>query len=374
MVTRVDGRTLDVAPGSQSLIVDSTTSAALTDVVAARRGFSHGCALRSGGTVWCWATPGGTNEDGQLGDGQKSDSPTAFSAVEVRTNAPPAAATYLTGVSSLQQGLNGYLSNTNCVRKADSTIWCWGDNPAANGGDFMQTGVNTSYPLPSQLHLNASTFVTDAKQVALGTRHGCYVTNTGGVYCWGGGVGGALGSGSESASTYPVSTGLSNAVQVSTGGDFSCALIGSGAESGHVYCWGAMTSGAVGIGNPATTYDTGHGCPNYCKLTPARVVTDATTPTFLDDVVDIEAGYLGACALKADHTVWCWGNYANTSANIATQVVVKGVPITNAIAVTLVDEGELRVLTSDGKQSIVTPGTGTNGSFQDVAVSCGAFD
>ncbi len=73
----------------------------------------------------------------------------------------------------------------------------------------------------------------------------------------------------------------------------TCAL----ATNGTVWCWGSRGSGEVGDGvndshNPATS--------------PQQVIMDAAgTP--LTGVKEVSAGFASTCAVKQDHTLWCWG-------------------------------------------------------------------
>ena len=67
----------------------------------------------------------------------------------------------------------------------------------------------------------------------------------GGVVCWGRGMSGRLGNGSNANQTTPVAvSGLSDAVAIATGGEHTCAL----RTTGEVACWGAGGNGRLGDG------------------------------------------------------------------------------------------------------------------------------
>lgn len=82
---------------------------------------------------------------------------------------------------------------------------------------------------------------------------------------------------------------IGRVTQVSAGGSFACAL----GENGYVWCWGSNQAAELGA-DEALVSDFG------AHATPLRVKA-------LSDVVRISAGYLMACAVKEDGTVWCWG-------------------------------------------------------------------
>ena len=106
--------------------------------------------------------------------------------------------------------------------------------------------------------------------------------------------------------TYPVPVTLPGpAAQLGAGADATCARIGT-----SVYCWGSNNSGQVGIG-PPSAMGNHDGCINFCKLTPSQVL-EGTTP--LQDVVDINVGYLGNCARKGDGALLCWGSGVGNTA------------------------------------------------------------
>lgn len=75
-------------------------------------GADHTCALMNDGTVQCW----GSNEYGQLGDGQAPDAQ--------KFRATPAPVKGLTGAVSLACGSSG----TCCAQLADKSLKCWGEN------------------------------------------------------------------------------------------------------------------------------------------------------------------------------------------------------------------------------------------------------
>jgi hypothetical protein len=206
-------------------------------------------------------------------------------------------------------------------------------------GNLMQTGQNESYATPVKASANA--LITDAVQLALGGRHACYVNTSGVVYCWGANIGGALGNGSETASLYPVRAGaLTGVSKVVAGPDVSCALVGSGADAGRVYCWGSSGYLTLGIGDPSQNTD---GCINYCKTSPIRVRVDANT--YLAGVVDIAAGYQTTCVLRNDKSLWCWGTSGGSYASLIQ--APSGTPVTDVAAIG-VSSGQPRVLLTDG--------------------------
>lgn len=130
---------------------------------------------------------------------------------------------------------------------------------------------------------------SDGGSVSAGVGHTCSVQSDATVLCWGSNSDGQLGTGSGDPGPVvtPVTVaGLQDAVAVAAGDRFSCAL----RTSGRVACWGLGTSGQLGNGAPVSS----------------RVPIDIPQP-FLDSVVAISSGGEGACALRADGRVSCWG-------------------------------------------------------------------
>jgi alpha-tubulin suppressor-like RCC1 family protein len=122
--------------------------------------------------------------------------------------------------------------------------------------------------------------------------------------CWGDNRVGQLGDGTKTSSVKPVAvSGLTDAVAISTGYEFSCAI----REGGTVVCWGSGTNGHLGNG----------------------ASEDSSVPvavTGLTGAEEIQAGFTTACALVDDGTVWCWGRGGQlgsdsfTDSNVPVQV------------------------------------------------------
>ena len=87
--------------------------------------------------------------------------------------------------------------------------------------------------------------------VSAGSRHSCGVTTTGAAYCWGRGVEGQLGDGTNAISNVPVavSGGLTFQLVSSSDGAHSCGVTTAGAA----YCWGANFAFQLGDGTDASS-------------------------------------------------------------------------------------------------------------------------
>jgi alpha-tubulin suppressor-like RCC1 family protein len=122
--------------------------------------------------------------------------------------------------------------------------------------------------------------------LAAGNTHTCRI-KAGAIKCWGQNTVGQLGSGSTSGMSPPVDvTGITNAVEIAAGYDFTCARL----ATGGVKCWGDADSGKLG-----NNVGVGH------SATPVDVVN-------LTDAIAIAAGEYHACALRSDHHIVCWGD------------------------------------------------------------------
>jgi alpha-tubulin suppressor-like RCC1 family protein len=96
---------------------------------------------------------------------------------------------------------------------------------------------------------------------------------------------------------------------------------------------------------------------------------DSNSGRGIDDTIAVATTTLSSCALKRDHTVWCWGDNTvgqlgnGTTTNSTTPVQVVG--ITNATAITggeshmcaLLDSGSVRCW---GRESLGQLGRGRN--------------
>jgi alpha-tubulin suppressor-like RCC1 family protein len=97
----------------------------------------------------------------------------------------------------------------------------------------------------------------------------CALLSSGAIACWGSNGDGDLGDGTQTLRLTPVDVqGLGGTpTSVSTGGQFTCATLASGAAQ----CWGSANSGQIGDGN-ATGPDLCPNAINGCALTPQNVL------------------------------------------------------------------------------------------------------
>ncbi len=276
----------------------------VTDVVT---GALFSCALRSTGRVYCW----GDNTVGQLGTGTSGDSARAL-----LVPGPDRAIAITAGTSHA------------CMLTVDGLVRCWGENGAGQLGD----GTTVDRPTPV-----AVTTISDVVSLSAGELHTCAVRTYGHVNCWGSDTWGQRGFDvpAEPFGVMPIVTGITDAIEVSSGGYHSCALL----SSGEVRCWGYNGYGALGdatttvrttpvrmqLSYPATELAAGryHTCvivaPGHVRCTGRNnhgQLGDGTTTNRLTalavagggTMVDIAAGGRQSCGIRADGTAACWGD------------------------------------------------------------------
>jgi len=184
-----------------------------------------------------------------------------------------------------------------CLVRHDGAVLCWGRNDDGQLGDGTRT--------PRSLAVRVAGL--DAIAVAAGDRHTCAVQRDHSVVCWGADDTGQLGDAGAAAadpSTAPGSDrlqpapvpGVSSAVGVAAGQDFSCAVLADGTAR----CWGSGARGQMGSGATATT-----------PQPPVAVYA-------LDGIRAIGAGSQHACALRDDETLWCWGANGQAQLGVGT--------------------------------------------------------
>ena len=246
------------------------------------------CAVTSKGELLCW----GENRDGQLGNGNTTDA---------LITGPQ----WVRGVDN-----SGRLSDVVQVATGESHVCallkngrvnCWGNPLDGRLGIDLQGNSNSDRKYPHEVVGGEmeSAFLENIVQIALGTDFSCALTSQRKVLCWGVGVDGKLGNGSNASSNSPVwvhgesNIGhLSNVIQISSGRTHNCAL----KFNGEVRCWGSNSRGALGIGEVSSLN----------SFYPKKVVGVGGSG-ILSNVVQITLSIEFTCALKSDGKVNCWG-------------------------------------------------------------------
>jgi alpha-tubulin suppressor-like RCC1 family protein len=251
------------------------------------------CALLDNGWVRCWG--GGSN--GRLGYGNTNN---------IGDNeAPGVAGPVSLGVESVGRfaiAISGSNSH-DCALLDNGTVRCWGDPSEGQlgYGNLNQIGDNETPGSVGPVDLGSG---RTAASITTGFRHTCALIDNGTIRCWGSGDKGQLGNASMAevgdnetpASAGPVEMGGRNAVAITSGSEFNCAIF----DDGTVRCWGSALSGQLGYGNTNNIGD--NELPSSAG--PVDLGAGRTARS-------IDAGSDHVCALLDNGTVRCWGLNSN---------------------------------------------------------------
>ncbi len=299
--------------------------------------FLYTCALKDPGSFWCW----GLNASGKLGDGTTTNRnlPTqvgsdtdwvAFSMADhltcgvkqdqslwcwgSQTNTRPAGNTIHTATNTtpvlekvqtqFPPGLVpaetpgrpikdvGLGDAHTCVLTDTAQILCIGDEPKV-GSPRPLIGFDGWRPIAASL-LPAN---TRFKDLSVGSKHSCGVTESDTAYCWGQNPRGQVGSGTH-ADAVPVPTpldleglpGSPKIRQLAAGTFHTCALF----EDNILACWGGNDGGCLGTGDAND-----RNRPAPMVLTPNLATVRWT---------QVDGGYHSTCALTDAGDIYCWGS------------------------------------------------------------------
>lgn len=230
-------------------------------IVGLALGAAHACAVRDDGRVLCW----GANVAGQAG----------ASIDHAIVSAPTVVDGLPTGATAIAAG-----TTQTCALFGDGSVSCWGS---------QDEGVTVARPSP--VLGSSGAFV--ARALAVGDTHACAIGPSG-VSCWGDNSRGQCGQEPALDGGVPwlaralpvVGSALLSATSLGAGAERSCGVSGDG----HVYCFGSNQSG--GLGSP---------------LAPAAYAASPVPVEGLADVAGLAVGAEHACAVRSDHSLWCWG-------------------------------------------------------------------
>ncbi len=228
---------------------------------------NHACALLANGEVWCW----GNNKLGQLGQ------PASVITNPVATKVPNLGPAKSLGVGA----------GHNCASmKADDSVWCWGDNHAAQLGELAGTAETSHAPVKVSATLRA-------KKLIAGGAFNCVIDMNDTLKCWGRNTNFELGSGVNVAkSTVALAvTGMSN-VRAAYAGDFHACAIKADATT---WCWGDNYAGQIGDGTSSST-----GGKNAAA--PVRLMGLSATP------VAMALGNFATLAILPGGATYFWGH------------------------------------------------------------------
>ncbi len=260
-------------------------------------GVSFHCAVRPGGTLWCWGDPG----SGQLGVAGDAD------------NKLPAQVD-LPGPVALAGAGHGHA----CASIEGGAVWCWGRN---HHGQLGTGRIVPELHHPEEVHGAAG-----ALQLSAGTHHACTL-HTDGLRCWGYNNHGQIGNGNKVRQPSPVAVaGLPEVVDVDGGVEQTCVRTAAGA----LWCWGLLFS------------------PQSNR---AETVLQPRLIEGLPPVESVSTGWHHACATDADGKVWCFGQngYGEIGAPPGDRGVPAEVPgLSGVTAVTAHDAHSCAILADGG--------------------------
>lgn len=282
-----DGSTVDsLVP----VAVNSAGAMSAESIVEISGAWSTFCALTASGRVFCW----GNGSGGQLGNGTDDS---VSSPVAVDTSG------VLAGKQATQIST---LSDSACARTSDGGVYCWGANNFGELGVGNTTRSLVPTPVLTSGVLNGRT-VLSLSSGGFATQ--CAVLDDGKLSCWGAGIFGQMGNGTNSvvnsAPTLVDSSGvLAGKViaQVAVGSFHVCALT----TDNVLACWGRNDSGQLGNGTLIN------------RNIPTLV--DMSGPMAGKTISTVSAGGGSTCVTTTVGDAYCWGDNQEAQLGNGTRV------------------------------------------------------
>lgn len=179
-------------------------------------GATFGCGRDDQDRLWCW----GADDRGQLGLGA-GDQATA-----TPQQVAPGPVTAL-----------GAGAAHACATSAGTPV-CWGDNRDGQTGHAAAVAT---------IDTPTTVVGTSAWSAVVGGRaHGCALTASGRLACWGSDERGQIAQPSGLASAAPTLVGTATWTAIAAGAEHACGVSG-----GVLYCWGDNAVGQLGVGDVA---------------------------------------------------------------------------------------------------------------------------
>lgn len=202
------------------------------NVLQIAAGTDHTCALLGGGDVRCW----GRDNAGQLGD--------PVSNADIGDNEDPATAP-LVALNGQAIDIAARYDHT-CVTYVTGEFQCWGEGASGKLGYGDSANVGDDEDVSTLMPLDLG---FDPTNLATGADHTCVRLVSTGIFCWGEGDNGRLGTASVMDLFEPPMNQVDlskpqGPASVTAGSAFTCGRT----EGSEVKCWGSNNRGQLGQG------------------------------------------------------------------------------------------------------------------------------
>jgi alpha-tubulin suppressor-like RCC1 family protein len=200
-------------------------------------------------------------------------------------------------------------------------VWCWGDTARGQGGLVANSTIQA---------VTQVTAISNATDIATEADHTCAVINDGSVFCWG--ANGYAQSGGNPAGSQATPTKVkadatndfAGAAEVATGTAHTCIR----KTEGSVWCWGVNGFGTIGNGTqdftrPRDGSGDGPSSDPRSARYPTQVLLGAGQP--LTGATAISANHGRSCALVGGHP-YCWGNNKKGGCGTAVALALYAAP------------------------------------------------
>jgi alpha-tubulin suppressor-like RCC1 family protein len=180
-------------------------------------GYYQSCGVAADG-IYCW----GRNDDGQLGDGTKTD-----------RHVPTKVVTDLVFTSIA-------LGDRFVCGVSQGAVYCWGANRTGELGTAPATGSTAPVAIPNATAMLAAVTSSGASTIGSAEAYGCGVRSNGVAECWGGAIR-AFRMRSPTVTRLDASISFS---AVAPGAEHVCGLN----REGYAFCGGGNYAGQLGDG------------------------------------------------------------------------------------------------------------------------------